>query len=164
MLLRFCRWCGLVLRRLVLLQLLSPVAGLLLLLLLNPLLLLEDCLLLLPDLEADVAGLLLLLQLLGLLQLKVLMLLQGMGLEVGVGIRGFACWDGRLLQGGLQVGELSGEELVLGRGAAEAEGGLGERGLLSDPGGMLLLLLLHFLLLQQLLLRHFIGVSGLVRS
>jgi hypothetical protein len=92
---------------------------LLLLLLLNPLLLLEDCLLLLPDLEADVVGVQLQLQLLGLLQLKVLMLLQGMGLKVGVGIRGFASWDWGLLVGGLQVGELPGEELVRGGGATE---------------------------------------------
>ena len=42
------------------------------------------------------------------------------------------------------------------------EGGLGERGLLSDPCGMLLSHLLLFLLLQQLLLRHFIGMGGLV--
>ena len=91
-----------------------------------------------------------------------LMLLQRMRLKGGVGIRCFTRWDGRLLPGGLQVGELLGEELLLGRGAAEAEGGLGERGLLGDPGGMLLLLLLLFLLLQQLLLHHFIGVSGLV--
>ena len=62
----------------------------------------------------------------------------------------------------MQVGELPGEELVRSRGAAEEEGGLGERGLLSGPCGMLLSHLLLFLLLQQLLLRHFIGMGGLV--
>ena len=141
MLLRFSRCCGLVLRRLVLLQLLRPVAGLLLLLLLNPLLLLEDWLLLFPDLEAAVVGLLLLLQLLGLLQLLKLMLLQRMRLKGGVGIRCFTRWDGWLLPGGVQVGELLGEELLLGRGAAEAEGGLSERGLLGEHGSLLTLLL-----------------------
>ena len=102
-----------------LLQLLRPVAGLLLLLLLNPLLLLEDCLLLFPDLEAAVVGLLPLLQLLGSLQLQVLMLLEGVGLKVGVSIRGLASWDWGVLVGGMEVGELAGEELVRGGGATE---------------------------------------------
>ena len=87
--------------------------------------------------------------------MKVLMLLEGMGLKVGVGIRGFASWDWGVLVGGMEVGELAGEELVCGRGAAEGEGRRGE-------GGMLLPHLLLFLLLQQLLLRHFIGMGGLV--
>ena len=95
--------------------------------------------LLLPQLEIAVAGLLLLLLLLGLLQLLMLMPLQRMRLKGGVGIRCFTRWDRWLLLGGVQVGELLGEKLLGGGGAAEAEGGLGERGLLGEPGGMLLL-------------------------
>ena len=105
--------------------------------------------------EAAVVRLLPLLQLQDSLDLLVLMLLEGVGLKVGVSIRGLASWDWGVLVGGMEVGELAGEELVRGGGATECEGRRGE-------GGMLLSHLLLLLLLQQLLLRHFIGMGGLV--
>ena len=70
-----------------------------------------------------------------------LMQLLRMGLEGSVGSRCFACRNRRLLLGGLQEGELLGEELLSGGGAAEAEGGLSERGLLGEHGSLLTLLL-----------------------